>query len=530
MFGQDRPVDHLFDEEEETVGMADGDDKTRLPSIDATNSTPHSSYRYRYDDEDTAPLSLYSKMDPTALSLLSDVTVQDTIYTMFGTISNANSIFGQRLSRQESYNLFPKVGTRFMYYGLNREERRIFLKAEDVIDFIKNECRTYGKQDKPNFDDWNENIPQFWIDCQDCSEDDISKFISYFGFHKTTADACASDRLEVSEKWEYFNEYLFSSVSVLLIQGETIDEVSVPEKQKKKFWEKKKEEFKPKAKYYPNTFLNIVLMDRCVLTFHDAPFHGYSSCLSRLERGYSKITGRVKLKKVETGEELQYEPTSSPSGNFSIETSPSFIFHSILNGIIEVFIPIVDNVSKDCDLLDEFALSFSSSYAGSTVITDIADFKRKLIILKKLLLPKQRMITHVVSHHLTENYIEPDVQLYLRNTLDHLTYCCEKLDIAVDSLNESHTNYLTKLQIEMSEASSSTDMFMNRLSALAVIYAPLAVIVSSLFEKLTTTGHCIWNEYESCWSRRQRTQSLLFLWNSLCYDNYYTIHYNGIET
>jgi len=48
--------------------------------------------------------------------------------------------------------------------------------------------------------------------------------------------------------------------------------------------------------------------------------------------------------------------------------------------------------------------------------------------------------------------------------------------MARDSLNQSHTNYLTRVQIEIAQSSQKTDAFMNRITVFASIFGPLSVI------------------------------------------------------
>ncbi|KAL9641468.1 hypothetical protein ABK040_013393 [Willaertia magna] len=60
---------------------------------------------------------------------------------------------------------------------------------------------------------------------------------------------------------------------------------------------------------------------------------------------------------------------------------------------------------------------------------------------------------------------------HLRDILDHLNFCNERLDIANDAIHESHLNYLTKLQMDIAEAGYKQDKLLSRISSFTVVYA-----------------------------------------------------------
>lgn len=446
--------------------------------------------RYRYDEnlelEERSPLIANASPDKKLLP-----TIEDVLKSRFHTVTSINKDTGLRLSLKDSYEFFDATGTRFLYYSLDREERRYFSNVDDLIRFIQKDIKfqTKAKKLDPTFDASNHELPQFWIDCQGFTNDDVDTLRMYFNFEKITAASCYSDHFDASDKWEYFDDYFFASLSVREKENGDEETYQIEEinTKSKNFYDlsryftrkKKKEEKRPKVKLYPSIFVHLLLYDRCIITFHEKPFIASEIMLDHLERQYSKIGRRSKLKRVYTTESINNGESPLFSHSYaSMSISPSFVFHSMLDGFIDRIIPIVDGVVRSCDMIDEYALSFSSAYAGNTVINDIADFKRKVIVLKKLIFPKHRMLVYIVSHHLSTTYFNEDVKIFLRDVLDHITFCTEKLDIAIDSLNESHTNYLTKLQIEVAQAMATTDKFMNRLSAMAIIYAPLMLIVS----------------------------------------------------
>ncbi|KAG2382616.1 hypothetical protein C9374_005196 [Naegleria lovaniensis] len=486
-------------QEEESIERSNN-----LTGVVGREYKPNSRYNYDEDFELEERTPLISTNGHLEKSLLPSI--DDVLNSRFQNLANVRKENGLRLSLKDSYEFFDATGTRFLYYSLDREERLYFPNVEDLIRFIQKDIKfqTNAKNLDPTFDASDPELPQFWIDCQGFTNDDVDTLRMYFNFEKITATSCYSDHFDASDKWECFEDYFFASLCVRE-KGDVSYEDNPTEKPNTKsktlfdlsryyfHRNKKKQEDKdkrPKPKLYPSIFIHLLLYDRCIITFHEKPFIASEIMLDHLERQYSKIGGRSKLKRVYTGESIN-NSVDSPHFSHSYASmaiSPSTIFHSLLDGFIDRIIPIVDGVVRSCDMIDEYVLSFSSAYAGNTVINDIADFKRKVIILKKLIFPKHRMLIYIVSHHLSTSYFQEEVKIYLRDILDHVSFCTEKLDIAIDSLNESHTNYLTKLQMEVSQAMATTDKFFNRLSAMAIIYAPLAVIVSSFGMNMQVPG------------------------------------------
>ncbi|EFC38685.1 predicted protein [Naegleria gruberi] len=441
----------------------------------STVGTHHPMVRYLESDEEGEAMPLISTTTTNggekALSPIGvGSTIDDALEYLFHKTPNniPKKKSGATLSRKESDVISQVSGTRFMYFSLANEERRLFSSAFDVIQFLKSESGHFDSVE-------NDEAKPFWLDCQLSPNEDVDKLRSYFKFEPTTAENCYCDHFEVSEKWEYFDNYFFCATSVRVkeVKQQSNNEKSAPSI-KKYFWQQEPEIIrKPKPNLFPHIYLSILLFENCIITFHEKPFIGFDIALAHLERKYARMTGRVKY--VRSQDNLS-AISSASSLEYSLAASPSFVFHNLMDSIVEKLIPTVDGITKSCDMIDEFALSFSSSYQGNSVVEDIADLKRKIVVLRKLIVPKQRMFVYLVSHYLTASYFAEDVRIYMRDVLDHLTYSCDKLEMAVDALSESHTNYLTKLQIEMAQASSITDKFMNRLSSMAMIYAPLTLI------------------------------------------------------
>ncbi|KAL9652478.1 hypothetical protein ABK040_000050 [Willaertia magna] len=420
---------------------------------------------------------------------------------------------------------FEEYGKRFIVVGLEYECHR-FESINELFKHISSE---------------NVDNESFWIDCQQCSPNEIHELQKYFDFHPLTTEDCITN--DSGEKWEIFDNYMF-----LVFTGQVADKVSAVQNE-----------------YLP-CFLNILIFDNFILTIHDKPIEGLDLLMKRIERDFEmeyrlsrfakqrlntslsnvglrgdsnnnnnnewptvgvigdssislhKYDMKRSLSKLNLETSTSIEPlapndvlididsnnnnnnttplsptttTNKPSSGrvFSPITrkiddnirkstvipSPSWVFYAYLDAIIDMYIPKVDALVRECDTLDEFTISLNTT-EKEDLLWRISMNKRKTIVLRKLLLPKQKMITYLVSPRVVLPFIEQNVQIYLRDVLDHLTYCCDRLEMARDSLNQCHSNYLTRVQIEIAQNSQKTDAFMNRITVFASIFGPLSVI------------------------------------------------------
>jgi len=332
---------------------------------------------------------------------------------------------------------FEEYGKRFFVVGLGYECHR-FETVQSLTEHISEE---------------NQEAESFWIDCQQSSPEDIHFLQKYFGFHPLTAEDCIHN--DSGEKWEVFDNYMF-----IVFTGQIADKVAMND-------------------YLP-CHLNLLIFDNCILSVHDKPIEGMDLLMQRIEKEFeidytmSKKLRRRNLPSTAESQQAFMEnvkvldvPKDSPrhfirrsaSRGFDEDPSsmdgqtkvvhadqkpkherkstsipsPSWIFYAYLDAIIDMYIPKVDNLTRECDTLDEFTVSLNTS-EKEDLLWRIALNKRRAIVLRKLLLPKLKMITYLVSPRMVLPFIEREVQIYLRDVLDHLTYCCDRLVRKIDNI------------------------------------------------------------------------------------------------
>nr|CAG4716911.1 unnamed protein product [Naegleria fowleri] len=434
---------------EEEASSSDDETKSDVEKRDSIELPKDDNERLLTEEE--TPSTITEKPEEPRESLVSEASSQKSEGG-----GNIRDILKGKLS-------FEEYGKHFFIIGLGFNCYR--------FDSVKDMLRHISKEDKDD--------EAFWIDCQQCSPEEVNELQKYFGFHPLTAEDCINN--DSGEKWEVFDNYLFFSIT-----GQIADKVAMNE-------------------YLP-CYLNILIFDRCILTIHDKPIEGMDLLMNRIEKEFEfdqhynqKIRAKHSFREqqevieeihsiLENTAEKQAQPLSKPGGGESplrlrkgrtkkstYIISPSWVFYAYLDAIIDVYIPKVDDLTRECDTLDEFTVSLNTS-EKEDLLWRIALNKRRTVVLRKLLLPKQKMITYLVSPRVEVPFMDREVQLFLRDVLDHLIYCCDRLEMARDSLNQSHTNYLTRVQIEIAQNSQKTDAFMNRITVFASIFGPLSVL------------------------------------------------------
>jgi Mg2+ and Co2+ transporter CorA len=412
---------------------------------------------------------------------------------------------------------FHQYGKRFILVGLHYE-CHTFKTLKEMILHVRREL-------DPNNLHANDDVlstfagalsqyqqDPIWIDIQNPSIADMKMLQKYFGLHPlTTEDIINSD---TGEKWELFSDYMF-----VVFTGQVDDEYAPPSSTKYS------------SQVATETQLNIILFPNYIITIHDRPIKGLDLLMNRIESEFElriprdmeqnipfykfnkKYSNTRRIgsdnnlidEKVLSSNEIQNnleqfssatDVSSLSKNEFRDETSsekssistpqaeqtdrkhtqiPSsdWILYAFLDAMVDMYIPFVDALSLEVENLDDLVFELNNSEKDD-LLKRLGLAKRNVVTLRRLLLPKLKMTTYLSGQNI--RFISSPVQIYLRDVLDHLQICLDKLEVSRENLNQTHNNYLTKVQIEIAEASSRTDAFMNRITVLASIIGPLTLI------------------------------------------------------
>lgn len=155
--------------------------------------------------------------------------------------------------------------------------------------------------------------------------------------------------------------------------------------------------------------------------------------------------------------------------------SPDWILYTLLDTMADMYVPIVESLADNVEALDEFVLLFSQDEQDD-LLRRIGMVRSQIVYLRRLIWPKKNLLTYLISRKLP--FISEIIHIYLRDILDHISECGNKLDLNKELLNQTHSNYMARLNMEVSVSANRTNNIMKRLAIVATIFAPMAFIGS----------------------------------------------------
>ncbi|KAL0488169.1 metal ion transporter [Acrasis kona] len=311
-----------------------------------------------------------------------------------------------------------------------------------------------------------------WIDIQDPSAKDMKKIEKRFSLHPLTAEDIVSK--DTGEKWEFFSKYLF-----IVLTAQT-----------------------DKDPIHSTTQLNILIFDHYVLTVHDQPVVGLDMIMKRIGTDYEvQIMSNQQNINIlpEQTSDVQYKygtPTTlAMPTKLEIEQqvkdvqmiipSPDWVLYAFIDAIVDLYIPVVTSILNEVENLDEL-LSHLKSTEQKEMLQRLGVANRNIVSLTRLLENKER-IARLVAFKF-DRFISEHVSVYMRDVIDHLEFCLDRLDISKDTLTHTHSTYLMRIQIEIARTSSRTGSVINRLSFYATVAAPPALLSGVFGMNIYTPG------------------------------------------
>ncbi|KAL0484232.1 hypothetical protein AKO1_004877, partial [Acrasis kona] len=430
------------------------------------------------------------------------------------------SIGGQQEEYPYHINIKPNVNTnvedllssidftssekRFTVVGLGYE-CHVFNEIAEMWKLVVDSHQKRGKnveEDATILDLLGDSIDRpepIWIDIQKPTEKDMNEIERLFSLHPLTTEDCIKN--DTGEKWELFEDYMF------VVFTTQVDN---------------------KENSFALTQFNIIVFENLVVTIHEKPVKALDLLIKRIGTEFEVdvdegqnvprqfpqsvsltqpiTTGIVNPQHLRLLPELQsataykYDVNRSltkkigtpMTGSYSFDydtnpemtemnikrrkttiPGPDWILYAFLDATVDVRIPYVDSLLQDVENLDELVFMLCCD-EHDDLLKRIGMIKKNIVNMRRLLYPKQKMTSYLVSQEL--KFVSDIIKVYLRDVLDHLAICIDKLELARENLMHTHSNYLTKVQIEIAQASSRTDDFMNRITILAAILAPLTLV------------------------------------------------------
>ena len=151
----------------------------------------------------------------------------------------------------------------------------------------------------------------------------------------------------------------------------------------------------------------------------------------------------------------------------------SWVMFSVLDCFSDVLQGYVLCESEECDRIDDAALDLPAEDYCSFV-TQMKQTRKNLGEIRRIIMPKVRLVTHLVTHH--KKLLHPDVTLYLRDMLEHLKSNTERVDVLQDLLSQAQSNFHSCTQWKLNQTHQSVDYRMRILTAIDIAFLPLVAI------------------------------------------------------
>ncbi|EGG20794.1 putative CorA family magnesium ion transporter [Cavenderia fasciculata] len=275
-------------------------------------------------------------------------------------------------------------------------------------------------------DNAKKDTTNYWIDLQSLSESDISDVCDLLGIHALTKKDIIKQ--ETREKCEFFSNHIFVVVNEIHYEEGSNNLVS--------------------------DSLNILLFDRFVFTFHSASLISTSQVMRMLK--YS-MTGTL--------------------------PSAAWVIYAYLDGIVDLYIDLVDKIMMETQSLDELVLVLSGMKQDE-LFTRIGLAGRRVTNLHSGVFGKR-----------DEKLIPQSLLRYLRNVQDHVVRMLQKLTLSQRLLGNLNNIYMARVSLEVSDASNSVNRSMRKFTAVSTIFVPLTFLAGIFGMNVKLPGMDVDNYY-----------------------------------
>lgn len=252
-----------------------------------------------------------------------------------------------------------------------------------------------------------------WVDFRGETDDELNAtkdvLLNVFKFHYLTVEDCLETRNQ--PKIEAFPDYLY-----FIVHGVRADET--------------------RANNFVTKELDGYLGKNFVVTFHVERF-----------RSIKAVKQQVR------------------SSTFACERGAAYVLHQILDNIVDLYMPLVDDFDTEIDALEERVLTMKKG--SSVILEDIMDLRRSVARMKRISV-RQLEVLYRMSHGEFPQ-IPANVLPYFRDVHDHL--------LRISDLAENYRDLVAGLfDIHFSVVANKNNDVVKTLTILSSIILPLSLI------------------------------------------------------
>jgi magnesium transporter len=265
----------------------------------------------------------------------------------------------------------------------------------------------------------------WWIDLDDPSEQEEQAVFNHFlPVHSLTLEDITKPRREPDQgshlpKAEEFRDYLFVIINPMrpdVVEGST--EAAA----------------RPLKRGTTNLQLSAVLTRTVLITHHLSPLDSISEVKQFLQR-HADCGAR----------------------------GPDYIFHLVLDAMVDQYAPVVDRVSDDLDALE--VRLFNPNARG--VLPDLLRLKRCIVSLRKTLILEREVLMRLTRGEF--ELVDDRERAYYRNVYDHLVRYGELIEAAREMVSDL-------MQTHLAAMSNRLNQIMKVLAMISTVVLPMTLI------------------------------------------------------
>jgi magnesium transporter len=162
---------------------------------------------------------------------------------------------------------------------------------------------------------------------------------------------------------------------------------------------------------------------------------------------------------------------------------PDYLFHLILDAVVDEYAPVVDRVASRLDALESRLFKDPSP----KVLTEILGLKRLVVGLRKTLILEREVLARLVRGEF--NLVDDREIVYYRNVFDHLVRYTELIEAAREMVSDL-------MQTHLSAASNRLNQVMKTLTMISTVVLPMTLIAGVYgmnFDK------SVWPAFDTPW-------------------------------
>ncbi len=162
-----------------------------------------------------------------------------------------------------------------------------------------------------------------------------------------------------------------------------------------------------------------------------------------------------------------------------LKSGPDFLAYSILDDLVDSYLPHLDRLQNILDELEEKALEDPSRETANT----IHRFRRDLLVLRNQLRPQRDAFAQLARTDLA--VFRKETRDYLRDIYDHMIQALDR----IDTLREVSSGLM---EVYLSVVNNSLNEVMKTLTIIATIFLPLGLVASAYGMNVAFPGKEEW--------------------------------------